>query len=432
MTTHSHAPSLRRTKPSSSFPAPHIAPFARDLSSAAGFHLLPAHPASIPVEPAPRLPLQAKLEVGSAHSPLEDEADAMAAGIQNGSRAPARDLPSVEAPPVVHEALSSPAQALDASTRALMEPRFSANLDRVRIHAGAQAAQAARAVHAQAYTVGQDIFFAAGRYNPHSGEGQRLLAHELTHAVQQSGGAAGLSAAPRAVARQPQPGDPPKAATPAAPTDAKKPQAGQVTVPVPPAKIPDLKLPPALAAQAAAPGAQPPAAAPAQAAPSAQPAAPSPAPLAPLATPGPALTPPAGGAASPGVAPKAPDRVNFADVGVLSFGARIGFPDLSKDTDPNAPSSALQESIKQGEIINYHLTGQLPSQVSIDPAKVVGAAWGIFSTQISPATAAKIAAGMASKPKGSGPTFQLDTTILLDLGGTKKGGGAGATLTVNF
>jgi hypothetical protein len=116
----------------------------------------------------------------------------------------------------------------------------------------------------------------------------------------------------------------------------------------------------------------------------------------------------------------------------LSVGARIGFPDLSKDDQPGAPPSALKESLKKGEVLNFILTGQPPSEYSVDPAKIVGALWGIFSTQIDPALATKIAASMSSKPKGSGPTYQLDATILLNLGGPKAGGGGGATLTVNF
>jgi len=56
----------------------------------------------------------------------------------------------------------------------------------VRLHADAEAAHAAKAIHAKAYTVGSDIVFAAGRYAPETAEGKRLLAHELAHVVQQS------------------------------------------------------------------------------------------------------------------------------------------------------------------------------------------------------------------------------------------------------
>ena len=76
-------------------------------------------------------------------------------------------------------------------------------------------------------------------------------------------------------------------------------------------------------------------------------------------------------------------------------------------------------------------TGQPPSEYSVDPSKLVGALWGIFSTQIAQDVARKIAAGMASKPTGGGLTYELDATILLNLGGAKSGG-VGATLTVKF
>ena len=144
---------------------------------------------------------------------------------------------SVDAvPPIVHEVLRSPGQPLDAATRAFMEPRFghqfasvpshcespriatsalrlgepgdrceqeadrSAELvmrpssffapahdfSRVRIHTGEQAARAAAGVNARAFTVGSDIVFGASRYSPGTSAGNRLLAHELTHVVQQS------------------------------------------------------------------------------------------------------------------------------------------------------------------------------------------------------------------------------------------------------
>ena len=75
---------------------------------------------------------------------------------------------------------------LPAATRALFEPRFGANFSRVRVHTDTHAARTASSINAKAFTVGQDIAFAPGQYAPHSGEGQRLLAHELTHVVQQS------------------------------------------------------------------------------------------------------------------------------------------------------------------------------------------------------------------------------------------------------
>jgi len=78
-------------------------------------------------------------------------------------------------------------QPLDASTRAFMEPRFGHDFGHVRVHTDARAAESARSVSALAYTVGRDVVFGARQYTPGTSGGQRLLAHELTHVVQQSG-----------------------------------------------------------------------------------------------------------------------------------------------------------------------------------------------------------------------------------------------------
>lgn len=95
-----------------------------------------------------------------------------------------------------------PGRPLDAATRNFFEPRFGADFSRVRVHADARAADSARAADALAYTVGHDIVFGAGQYAPQTAAGKKLLAHELTHAVQQG---AGPSAFPF-VQRQPQQG----------------------------------------------------------------------------------------------------------------------------------------------------------------------------------------------------------------------------------
>ncbi|HUS13232.1 MAG TPA: DUF4157 domain-containing protein [Pyrinomonadaceae bacterium] len=89
------------------------------------------------------------------------------------------------APPSVHEVLASPGQPLNPGTRAFMEPRFGYDFTGVRIHTDPLAAQSAESVAAEAYTVGSDVVFAAGRYAPTTGDGQRLLAHELAHVMQQ-------------------------------------------------------------------------------------------------------------------------------------------------------------------------------------------------------------------------------------------------------
>ena len=91
-------------------------------------------------------------------------------------------------PPIVHEVLRSPGQPLDAQTRAFMEPRFGYDFGEVRIHTDNRAAASARAVNALAYTVGRNIVFGAGEYSPNSVTGKEVIAHELTHVLQQASG----------------------------------------------------------------------------------------------------------------------------------------------------------------------------------------------------------------------------------------------------
>lgn len=93
----------------------------------------------------------------------------------------------VSAPPAVHDVLGSTGTPLGADVRAFMEPRFGRDFSGVRVHTDTQAATSADAVRAKAYTVGSNIAFAAGAYSPGTEAGRRLLAHELTHTVQQHG-----------------------------------------------------------------------------------------------------------------------------------------------------------------------------------------------------------------------------------------------------
>jgi hypothetical protein len=96
-------------------------------------------------------------------------------------------------PPIVSEVLRSAGQPLDAKTRAFFEPRFGHNFSMVRVHADTAAAQSAQSMNARAYTVDQHTVFAAGQYAPHTAEGKRLLAHELTHTIQQKGKGVGVA-----------------------------------------------------------------------------------------------------------------------------------------------------------------------------------------------------------------------------------------------
>jgi outer membrane protein OmpA-like peptidoglycan-associated protein len=88
----------------------------------------------------------------------------------------------------VHPRTLDAGSSLDAPTRSYMESRLDADFQHVRIHAGSRAAAAARSVNARAYTVGHDIVFGDGQYSPATTGGQRLLAHELTHVLQQRSG----------------------------------------------------------------------------------------------------------------------------------------------------------------------------------------------------------------------------------------------------
>jgi hypothetical protein len=79
-------------------------------------------------------------------------------------------------------------QPLDTGTRSFMEERIGADFSGVRVHTDGKAAESAKAVQAHAYTVGNDVVFGAGQYQPGSPSAQRMLAHELTHVVQQRSG----------------------------------------------------------------------------------------------------------------------------------------------------------------------------------------------------------------------------------------------------
>ncbi|KXK01257.1 MAG: hypothetical protein NBKEAIPA_02353 [Nitrospirae bacterium] len=95
------------------------------------------------------------------------------------------DLGQTAAPPILHDVLRSPGQSLDPATRNFMESRFRYDFSSVRVHSDEMAAESARALHALGYTVGRDIVFGPGQYAPETPTGRQLLAHELTHVVQQ-------------------------------------------------------------------------------------------------------------------------------------------------------------------------------------------------------------------------------------------------------
>lgn len=148
-----------------------------------------------------RLGLQTKLKVNEPGDAYEQEADRIAeqamaalAGHAIGG-APPRIQRFVgqptgqtnAAPASVDQALASPGRLLEPALRQDMEQRFGHDFSQVRVHTGGAAEQSARDVSAHAYTVGQDIVFGTGRFAPGTHEGGKLIAHELTHVVQQTG-----------------------------------------------------------------------------------------------------------------------------------------------------------------------------------------------------------------------------------------------------
>jgi len=146
------------------------------LSAAWNFSNIPVRPAS------------GALKLTSPDDRLESEADRMAERATGGSLAPQETTgisPLAQVPQTVQRVMASTGIPLDAQTRNRLEPRFGRSFANVRIHADAPAAASARSLDAQAYTVGQHIAFARDSYAPTTADGEKLLAHELAHTLQQ-------------------------------------------------------------------------------------------------------------------------------------------------------------------------------------------------------------------------------------------------------
>ena len=165
--------------------------------------------------------IQAKLTVGAADDPYEREADLVASQVMrmNAAGSPADVSPQEDdtaqrkaaLPPITPlvqragrtdlsgsfeagqdverqlQAGSSGGNPLPARLRSELEPKFGADFSNVRVHTGSQSDSLNRSLGAQAFTHGSHIYVAGGKYNPGTGAGKHLLAHELTHVVQQSG-----------------------------------------------------------------------------------------------------------------------------------------------------------------------------------------------------------------------------------------------------
>lgn len=171
-----------------------------------------------PTPPAPARPAvtsslsaspQAKSFVSSPGDPAEREADRVAKQVmdmpappvaargersaQRASAAPLPGLPRAASPTGTDSAVAAKVRAaatggaaLSRKTRAFLEPRFRADFSNVMIHTDPVAVRLATELGARAFAYGRHIFFGAGQYNPESRDGLELLAHELTHTIQQS------------------------------------------------------------------------------------------------------------------------------------------------------------------------------------------------------------------------------------------------------
>jgi hypothetical protein len=140
--------------------------------------------APIAVIPSQKSLLQRKCACGGTSGPTGECAECQKKRIALQRKESNSSTPT-EMPPIVHEVLRSSGQPLERNTREFMESRFGHDFSGVRVHTDSRAAESARAVNALAYTVGRNVVFDSGRYTPQTQPGQKLMAHELTHVVQQ-------------------------------------------------------------------------------------------------------------------------------------------------------------------------------------------------------------------------------------------------------
>jgi hypothetical protein len=175
--------------------------------------------------------IQPKLSIGAVDDPLEQEADVMADAVMRmpetsfiqrkcshcdeEEKVQTKPLASSVTPfiqtkggdggtasDVVTKQLNATRGSgsnMDRPTQSFMESRFDTDFSNVKIHTGSDAVQMNREMNAQAFTVGNDIYFNSGKYNPSSESGKHLLAHELTHTVQQGGASRQISMARLAI-----------------------------------------------------------------------------------------------------------------------------------------------------------------------------------------------------------------------------------------
>ena len=123
--------------------------------------------------------------VGKGDPPTKKDEDDSKKLVQKDSLGPGPAMVPTAVEGSIERMSAGGGSPLPAPLRSVFEPRFGYAFSDVRMHTGNEAASAARALGARAFTVGDNVFFGAGEYQPSSQQGQRLIAHELTHTIQQ-------------------------------------------------------------------------------------------------------------------------------------------------------------------------------------------------------------------------------------------------------
>jgi hypothetical protein len=141
-----------------------------------------------PVVEAPDSPLERAAE-RHANQILRRQSATVVPGAEPGvpERVGGQRGSAALAPEIVGHVLASAGHPIEPPTRQLFESRFGRDFSRVRVHSDERAADSARSVGALAYTVGSDVVFGSGGYAPGTDSGRRLLAHELSHVLQDEG-----------------------------------------------------------------------------------------------------------------------------------------------------------------------------------------------------------------------------------------------------
>jgi len=180
-----------------------------------GMHVQPKLEVSSPDDPAEKEARQVaeqvvQMDEAGSETPAQSsgsdaqQADAGAVAETNATEGTQRDVFAQTVPAnqvaasgggresTVKQGVQGGGKALPSSTKSEMKSKMGADFSNVSVHTGSQADAAAKSIGAKAYTMGSDIAFSKGSYNPHSQSGKKLLAHELTHVRQQTGGRVSL------------------------------------------------------------------------------------------------------------------------------------------------------------------------------------------------------------------------------------------------